>query len=116
MLTVIRENEMSLEDKYQFMKTLIQWDHTVVSDDTCTASGSRFRIGRIMEVTGLPRYDVLQMIASLKEHLEPIVDDMDFCNKFHWCHEKARKSDYSNHTRAPMGSAKPRRPRWSRGY
>ena len=113
MLTVTRENEISLEDKYQFMVTLIQWDPTIVSEDTCRNTGSRFRIRRIMEVTGLPRYNVTQIIADLKEHLEPIVDDMDFCNKFHWCYEKERKSDYSDSSRLPMGSPKSRR---SLGY
>ena len=89
MITEVDLHVMSLEDQYQFMKNLIQWEPTVVSDHTQT-----FRIGRIMEHTTLRRQDVIQMIANLKEHLEPIVDDNDFCNTIHWCFEKPRKSDY----------------------
>jgi len=90
MITEIDLHVMSLEEQYQFMKNLIQWEPSVVSEHTQT-----FRISRIMKHTTLRRQDVIQMIANLKEHLEPIVDDNDFCNKIHWCFEKARKSDYS---------------------
>ena len=87
MITKIDIHAMSLEDQYQFMGALIQWQPAVVSHHTKT-----FRIDRIMKATGLCRRDVIHMISNLKNHLEPIVDDNDFCNKIHWCFDHGRKS------------------------
>ena len=87
MITKVDLHVMSLEDQYQFMENLIQWVPTIVSNHTQT-----FRIDRIIKHTALRRQDVIQMISNLKEHLEPIVDDNDFCNNIHWCFDHGRVS------------------------
>jgi hypothetical protein len=77
--------DMSMQDKYNFLKYSIAWDPTVVSHNT-----GNFIAARLASNSKLSRPEVLDIIKSVRTHLDSYVDDSDFCSDIKWCFPKTR--------------------------
>jgi hypothetical protein len=72
---------MTLEEKYILLRLLVEWDPSVVSENT-----GKFRMSKLD--AHLDRLDLptaKSIVTSLKDHLASYVDDNDFCNNIQWC-------------------------------
>ena len=87
LLTAPKLEDMTLQDKYNFLKYSIAWDPSIVSYNS-----GKINISKLAVNSKLSKSHVTTIIEDMKNHLDKYVDDSDFCSDIKWCFPKTRVS------------------------
>ena len=87
LLTVPKLEDMTLQDKYNFLKYSIAWDPSIVSHTT-----GKINVSKLSVNSKLSKSHLTTIIEDMKKHLDKYVDDSDFCSDIRWCFPKTRVS------------------------